>query len=376
MIYRKVAILTTFITPYGLPLMEALSERIQALQILLSTKMEPNRNWDAVWGNLDVKLQKTITFPRKWNHPQGFTEVLFIHFPYSTFSDLHSFKPDVVISVELGFRTFASFVYKFFSRRTKVIIWALVSEHTEKNRGKLRQFIRKIFLRNADAVLVNGKSGERYISSFGVNSKKIFFAPYTTNIKPFLKCESADKNNLEIKLLYVGQLTQRKGILLFINSLNDWAKDHPNQRIVFDVVGEGSLRNELELIKTTENLTIYFRGSVAYQDLPNIYSQRNLFVFPTLADEWGVVVNEAMAAGLPVLGSRYSQAVDELIKDNINGFVFSPDNIDDMYHSIDKACCTPHQKLIEMGQNNRLKILSLTPELQAEKIIKAIEFVR
>ena len=47
-----------------------------------------------------------------------------------------------------------------------------------------------------------------------------------------------------------------------------------------------------------------------------------------------------------------------------------------MYHSIDKACCTPHQKLIEMGQNNRLKILSFTPELQAEKIIKAIEFVQ
>ena len=323
MIYRKSrnphnVYYTLWPSPYG-----GFIGRIQALQILLSTKMEPNRNWDAVWGNLDVKLQKTITFPMRWiDPPKDFTEVLFIHFPYSTFGDLHSFKPDVVISVELGFRTFASFIYKFFSRRTKVIIWALVSEHTEKNRGKLRQFIRKIFLRNADAVLVNGKSGERYISSFGVDLKKIYFAPYTTNMKPFLKCKSADKNNLEIKLLYVGQLTQRKGILLFINSLNDWANDHPNQRIVFDVVGEGSLRNELELIKTTENLTIYFRGSVAYIDLPNIYSQRNLFVFPTLADEWGVVVNEAMAAGLPVLGSRFSQAVDELIEDNINGFVF------------------------------------------------------
>ena len=56
--------------------------------------------------------------------------------------------------------------------------------------------------------------------------------------------------------------------------------------------------------------------------MAEVYAKASLFAFPTLADEWGVVVNEAMAAGLPVLGSIYSQAVEELVEDGVSGWVF------------------------------------------------------
>src|SRR5258708_40228945 len=52
-----------------------------------------------------------------------------------------------------------------------------------------------------------------------------------------------------------------------------------------------------------QNITVKFCGAVAYSELPGIYAQCGLLVFPTLADEWGMVVNEALAAGLPILGS-------------------------------------------------------------------------
>ena len=52
-----------------------------------------------------------------------------------------------------------------------------------------------------------------------------------------------------------------------------------------------------------------------------------VLVFPTLADEWGLVVNEALAAGVPVLGSLYSQAVEELVRDGENGWTFRPDRM-------------------------------------------------
>ena len=66
--------------------------------------------------------------------------------------------------------------------------------------------------------------------------------------------------------------------------------------------------------------------ATCHERMAEVYAKASLFAFPTLADEWGVVVNEAMAAGLPVLGSIYSQAVEELVEDGVSGWVFRPMN--------------------------------------------------
>ena len=69
------------------------------------------------------------------------------------------------------------------------------------------------------------------------------------------------------------------------------------------VVGTGCLGDSLERYTFPSNVTVRFLGAVPYGNLPNVYAECGLLVFPTLSDEWGMVVNEAMAAGLPVLGS-------------------------------------------------------------------------
>ena len=62
-------------------------------------------------------------------------------------------------------------------------------------------------------------------------------------------------------------------------------------------------------------------------------------------DEWGVVVNEAMSAGLPVMGSIYSQAAVELVSDGANGWLFDPRSEQNVYATLDRALSTPTEEL-------------------------------
>src|SRR2546423_6196921 len=119
-----------------------------------------------------------------------------------------------------------------------------------------------------------------------------------------------------------------------------------------------------------------FLRSVAYEKLPDVYALAGILVFPTLADEWGVVVNEALAAGLPVLGSRYSQAVEELVMDGVTGWTFRPDRGTEMYAALERAMSAPDAQLEEMRRMGRKRIQVLRPEFGAECFLRAARFAQ
>jgi len=182
---RATVLLTNFVPPYRLPLYKSLADALKSFRIFLSTEMEPSRTWPVAWDGLDVTVQRVLTVRRPWKHPLGFSETVYVHIPYDTLNLLRRHRPDVVISAEFGARTLQAALYRRLNPTTRLIIWACVSEHTEQNRGLLRAWLRRWLLLHADAVLVNGQSGARYIRRFGVSGDKVFLAPYTTDIAPF-----------------------------------------------------------------------------------------------------------------------------------------------------------------------------------------------
>ena len=114
---------------------------------------------------------------------------------------------------------------------------------------------------------------------------------------------------------------------------------------------------------------------MAFSDLPAVYAECGIFAFPTLADTWGVVVNEAMAAAIPVLGSVYRQAVEELVEDGRNGWTFRPDNPSDTYAVIDRALNACVETLNTMRRCARDRALLLMPDTVATNISRAIDHV-
>ena len=363
----RVLLLTNVIAPYQKPVFDRLAARFRELRILLSTPMESNRPWKLEWTGLDVRVQKTITFNKRWRHPKGFSEPLFVHVPIDTIPQLFRFRPDVVISWEMGMRTILAAAYRRVSR-SRLMVWAEFAESTEYGRGRLRQIIRRVLHRGVDGFLVTGDSGARYLRAIGVPHRKLHKIVYTTDVTRFAEAAGTHSVRREFTLLYVGQLIERKGLVPFVEELVRWATAHSERRITFALAGDGPLRAELERHAVPENLRLTFLGNVSYEKLPNVYAKADIFAFPTLADTWGVVVNEALAAGLPVLGSVYGQAVSELVRDGCNGWTFRPDCAGEMSTALDRALTTTDAELARMRESARETALRLTPGYVADLV--------
>jgi glycosyltransferase involved in cell wall biosynthesis len=248
----------------------------------------------------------------------------------------------------------------------------MVSEITEQGRGRLRHGLRKRILRAAQAVVVNGQSGSRYVQRFGVEPNRLFAVPYTTDLDPFLALSAARSAEFRHRLLYSGALSERKGLPEFLVHLRGWAERHPNRRVELDVAGDGPLRRQIAAMHLPSNIALWLLGHVAYDQLPQVYERAGLLVFPTLADEWGLVVTEAM----PVLGSIYSQAVDELVTDGENGWTFRPDHPSDARGALERALDTPVSTVNQMAEKARSRVRDLTPSAMADRMMAAIEYAQ
>src|SRR4030095_15164343 len=157
----------------------------------------------------------------------------------------------------LGLRTCLAVLYRWLNPAAKVIIWAAVSEHSEQSRGWWRESIRRWILPKEDLVLVNGRSGRRYIGRFGVAAHKIFtVVPYAANIAESVELAAEKQSHQPKRLLYVGQLIHRKGLMPFVSVLSQWALAHPDRRVEFWLLGEGPLRSALEQISVPPNVSL------------------------------------------------------------------------------------------------------------------------
>jgi len=370
---RKVVVLTNYLPPYWISILDRLEKKLDALRIYLSTSMESNRVWEPNWGALNVSVQKTFTLSTTWRHPYGFTETIQRHFPYDTLALLRRDRPDVIISAQLGIRTLQAVIYRKLFKRSRLVIWTAISSHTEKNLSWFRTCIRRGLLRNADAVTANGRSAASYLVELGVPRDQICTVPYAIDLSAFFSLPIEREPSCAQRLIFFGQLVERKGLLPFLKMLGRWCSLHPKRAVELWFVGDGPLRRPLEEFTVPPSLKVKFIGSKPYCELHPLYGQAGILVFPTLADEWGVVVNEALASGMPVLGSLYSQAVEELVEEGINGWTYRPDYEKEIFDAINRALTTDAVKLDEMRSTARHMVRYLDPEFGAVCFSHAID---
>ena len=366
----RVALLTNFLPIYRVPLLESLAENVRQLRVFLSVTMEGNRDWPVFWGLLDVVVHRSITIERNFRNAHGYTDQTFTHIPYDTLPLLWSYRPDVVVTAEVGVRSLIARLYKLLRPNTRLIVWATLSERTEESRGAIRVALRRWLLRRVDAVYVHGASGARYIRSLGF-SGLISIVPQVVDNHAFLD-PGIRRRGDTLRLLYTGQLIERKGLNPFLQQLSRWCSVHQEKSVVLSVVGSGEQLDQLRRIELPPNLQIDFKGSMGFDELPSQYHGAELYVYPTLADEWGLVVNEAMIAGLPVLGSRFSQAVEELVVDGVNGWVFNPTDEHDTYNAIGRALQADAETLEAMSVRAIHTVTGLTQSAVAKRMSETI----
>jgi glycosyltransferase involved in cell wall biosynthesis len=237
----------------------------------------------------------------------------------------------------------------------------------------MRHVVRRWLAARADRVIVNGASGERYLLGLGCPPEKIDRLPQPA-LPEFASVGEIPRSSTRVhQLIFVGQLTELKGLVPFIHELDGWARTHPGRRLELTIVGSGTLRDEIENIPHVADLEIKLTGELDPLALAAHFACADALVFPTLADEWGLVVNEALAAGVPVLGSIHSQAVVELCEEGSNGWVFDPEDEVSTRSALDRMFATGETDLAAMRVQARERVREMTPEWAADLLVASIE---
>ena len=329
---------TNIVSPYQLDFFEELSKRL-SLRVVFYSQSENDRSW-----NLSVDdIGYEVIFLRTGIFTRLIQKVMpSFHFSFDIFSVAFNDKSDYVI---LGGNYYIpnTLVALFFSSfKAKAIYW--FGERVFPS-GPLKTFLKKILLQPVmlmtNGILAVGEEGISSYQSYGYK-KKCHNTPYNINDSKFNKhlldstsfIEWQKKLNINNKIIVLtsGSLIERKGMdtaIKAFQSISDKNKDASELWIL----GDGELRSELELIAINEK-NIKFLGFLQPSDIPFIFGLSDIFLFCSRYDGWGVVVNEALSAGLPVITSKQASSC-ELVTNGKVGYVHDCENISKFSESLD-----------------------------------------
>lgn len=195
-----------------------------------------------------------------------------------------------------------------------------------KEEFRLIEWVKKFFISSADGFLSTGKETDKYLIHYGAEKTKIYHYPFSSvkeDIIPpsvLTKCEKdklRKKLNIEEDkvLVSVGQFIYRKGFDVLIKAMV-----HLNDSVLYIIGGEPT-EEYMTLLEEYAIDNVKFLPFMEQEKLFQFYRAADIFVLSTREDIWGLVINEAMSQGLPVITTNRCVAGLELVTDYENGFL-------------------------------------------------------
>lgn len=214
----------------------------------------------------------------------------------------------------------------------------LMSESTASDEPRMphKEAVKRQILRMYDAALVGGRPQADYLVRLGFPRGRIFDGYDAIDNAHFaegaVKSRRADNHCRQARdlprryFLTSGRFVPQKNLLLLLEAYVIYLQRAGDEPWSLVLLGDGELRTEIELRRSALGLEahVVLPGFRQYDELPTWYGLASAFVHPATSEPWGLVVNEAMAAGLPVLVSRHCGCARDLVRDGLNGFAFDP----------------------------------------------------
>jgi glycosyltransferase involved in cell wall biosynthesis len=226
----------------------------------------------------------------------------------------------------------------------------------------LFDLIAKCVLKEAGAVVVEGSPQKRRVRTFGIPDKKIFQANISS--LDYSKFESIDlRQKLNIGngfiILYFGRIIERKGLDVLIKAFSKLERERQDVNLL--ICGSGNFRGYCEtLVKDMQINHVIFVGFIQDEEKASFYKTADVFVMPSriVTEEeneegWGLVINEAMSMGKPVITTDAVGAAEDLVRNDANGYVVKNGDIEELYLALRKMVEAP-RLLKTMGENSRI----------------------
>lgn len=242
-------------------------------------------------------------------------------------------------------------------------------------------------LRLAKAGLVGGEPQAAYLERLGLATEAIFRGYNAVDNRHFAtanhwrKHGAAGREQLGLPpryLLAVSRFTAKKNLSRLIEGFALWRHDAPpaQQDLNLLILGDGPLRPALEAQVASLGLQawVHLPGSCSYADLPSRYGLAEAFIHASTVEQWGLVVNEAMAAGLPVLVSATCGCAPELVQQGVTGLRFQPQKASAIAAAIHWLMNLPPASRQRLGEASLRRVASYGPAAFAAGLEEAVHY--
>ncbi len=329
---HRVVLVTNIPSPYRVPFYVEISSLVD-FHVVFDARTEGNRHWE-VPTSLPVphSYARGFSFSLVRRRKDGFPrERRELHLRYGVLEELIRLRPDLVVSQELGFRSLVAKLY-CASRGVPLILWQEGTAHTEGWVGLTKRLLRRQLCSRANRVWGNGVQSAMLVHEYapqvptddgmtGVDTNW-----FTQNVRSLLPRRDALRRARTVRrvcFLFVGQLVERKGLRQMLDAVL-LARDFAPLFTLL-LAGEGPLREEIVTwCNEHPECDVRLMGHLSLPDLVELYAIADVFVLPSLDDNWALSTLEGAVAGLPQIYSKYNGAFVELMARDVNGELIDP----------------------------------------------------
>jgi glycosyltransferase involved in cell wall biosynthesis len=316
---RKVLLVTNIPTPYRMPLFNEIARQLADIgyrfKVVFAALGYERRKWqiDLDTCHFEHEVLKSAAFTLVGRESASFA------YP-GLFRVLRREQPDVVIVFGYSLATLKVLAWRWW-RGTPYIIWSGAIEGPYEPASRARTLQRRILVRGASAFIAYGSRARDYLVGLGAPQERVHVAINTVDTE-FFRRETAPLRGAGPgeEILAIGDLSERKGVDLLLAAFARLAVTRP--RAILTLVGDGPERGALEAQAHALGIQgqVRFLGFKQRSEVPAQLARARCLAFPTRFDIWGLVLPEAMAAGIPCVVSVEAGAVTDLIEDGVNGF--------------------------------------------------------
>lgn len=297
---------------------------------------------------------------------------------------LKKLQPDIVFAPASAFpEGMAAYYHRLLHASTAVMMDDMWEGSDRK--GIVTRSIKKLINKNIDAVFVPAPSHADYYNQMGFPRERIvfgvdvvdneFFSSMVDNVRSqatsFRKSAALPQNYF----LFVGRFLPRKGLEDLIEAYRMYRSKILSDPWELVLVGSGDHLHQIQ--KLAEGIAgISFAGPRFDDDLCTYYGLARAIIVPSTTEPWGLVVNEAMASGLPVIVSTGCGAAKTLVHEGENGWTFEPYDIQKLADIMLMTSGLPVELLDNMGKKSRQIISEWSLDRFTDGVMKAVEIPR
>lgn len=372
-------IIQNIISPYKTLLFNTLKKVINdelSFKVLYLAETENIREW---------KIDKRgIKFPYEVLFKGSINTVNAIKMADKIYKKMNCYNPEIIIIG--GYNYFAYWAALIWVKIHKKKIAIIIESHyLDKPRTIIKENIKKLFVSSCDVVFVSGKRHKEYVINLGLHAEKIYIIKGVGGVNISLlnqrkikrfkanKIKLCKEMNMPCKnyFLFVGRFSPEKNIIYLLECFGKLQEEGLEEWGLI-LVGNGPQKKEIEsFINKNKIKNVVLPGFVQKEEIPFYYAISNIFVLPSISEPWGLVVNEAIACGLPVLVSNRCGCYPDIVHDGENGFSFNPFNEKELIKFMKNI--TRGKYNLEIMSKASLKIIKdYTPEKSSEIIKNAI----